>query len=329
MSLRTSTRLRLGSVRQYPVDLAVVSVAAVVASVVVTSFAAGNSLRLLATLPLVLFLPGYALVSMLFPAAERDARETAATEIETYPRGIDVAERLGLSFVLSISILPLLALALPATEWGLATEPLAGVLGAITVVCAQLGVVRRLRTPDAERFTVTPLVSFAWLRRGEGAVATASSILLVAAVATAVGALLVGFIVPTSTGGFTELGLYTENEDGDLVAGELPDEIEPGESIPVTVTVENHEGEETAYTLVIQEQTLEDGTVVDRTRLQEIDATVSADATATGERTITPTATPGETVRISALLYEGEPPAEPTNDNAAEDTYFWITVSDE
>ncbi len=99
--------------------------------------------------------------------------------------------------------------------------------------------------------------------------------------------------------------------------------------MPVTVSIENQEGERTAYMVVVQQQVLEDGDVVDRTELQEVDANVSDGATVTSQRQIGPTAEPGETVRISVLLYEGDPPVIPTNENADEDTYFWVTVTDD
>lgn len=331
MSFPTTTKTRLGYIWKYPIDLAIVSLAAILASLLVTSLPAGSSVRLLATFPLALFLPGYALVSILFPAIKRDERETAETAIERRPRGIDTVERLGLSFALSLSVVPVLVIVLPLTEWGLATEPIAAALGGLTVVLAQLGVVRRLRTPEPERFTASLTAPFARVRgdTGEGAAATLSSVLLVVAIAIAAGALLVGFLVPASTGGFTELGLYTEGEDGDLVAGETPDAVAPGESVPVTMAIENHEGEDTEYTVVVQQQVVEDGTVVDRTALREIEGSVSADSTGTAEREITPTAPEGETVRISLLLYYGDAPAEPTNENAEEDTYFWVTVTED
>ncbi|GAB3664549.1 DUF1616 domain-containing protein [Halopiger thermotolerans] len=329
MSFPTNARPRLGFVRKYPVDLALVSLVAALAALVVTGVPAGNAGRLLAAFALALFLPGYALVSVLFPAAARDPRADAETEIERRPRGIDTVERLGLSFALSIAIVPLVGIVLPLTEWGLATEPAAAALAGLTVALAQLGVLRRLRTPASDRFTVSLTATLGRLRRDEGAVATASSVILVVAIAAATGALLVGFLFPASAGGFSELGLYTENEDGELVAGELPDEVAPGESVPVSFAIENHEGEETSYTVVVQQQVLEDGEVVERTELGRIDGTVSAGSTGVAEREITPTAGDGETVRISLLLYPGEPPAEPTNENAEADTYFWVTVTDD
>ncbi|WP_226479748.1 DUF1616 domain-containing protein [Natrinema amylolyticum] len=328
MSHETSTWTRFGAVRRYPFDLAAVSVGALVAYLLATSLASENALRLFVTLPLALFLPGYALVSVLFPAGERGARETAATAAERRPGGIDVTERAGLSFVLSLAIVPLIVLAVPLVGIGLTTTSIAAGLALFTIAIAQLGVVRRLRVPDGDRFTVSPLERVSALS-GESATATVSSVLLVLAIGTAVSALLVAFLVPASAGGFTELALYSEDEDGEVVAGELPSEVEPGESIPLTIAIENQEGADRDYTVVVQEQSLEDGSVVDRTELRRIDATVSDGATGTGERSITPTAEPGETVRISVLLYEDEPPATPTNENAAEETHFWVTVTGE
>lgn len=329
MSHGTNRWTRFGAVRHYPIDLAAVSIGAVIAALVVTSFASESTLRLAVTFPLALFLPGYALVSVLFPAGARDASETAATTAESRPRGIDATERAGLGFVLSLAIVPLIVVALPLVGVALTATSIAAALVVVTVVTAQVGALRRLRTPAGERFSVSPIATLGSFGRGESAIATASSILLVLAVGTAVSALLVAFLVPAAGGGFTELALYSEDEDGEIVAGELPSEVGPGESIPLTIAIENQEGTDQDYTVVVQEQRLEDREVVDRTELRRIDANVSDGATGTGERSVTPTAESGETVRISMLLYADEPPATPTNENADETTHFWVTVTGE
>lgn len=328
MSHRTSSWTRFGVVRRYPFDLAAVSIGAALAYAIVTTFGSGNSLRLLAAGPLALFFPGYALVSVLFPARERDAREATATAADARPRGIDATERMGLAFVVSIAIVPVTVMVLSITSYGLTATSIAAALGLVTIGMAQLGTVRRLRTPAGERFTVSPIAWLGRFRSDDNAGATASSVLLVVAIGAAVGALLVGFLMPVSAGGYTELGLYSENEDGETVAGDLPSEIAPGESIPLTIAIENQEGHDQNYTVVVQEQVLEDGEVVERTRLRRIETNVSDGATATGERSVTPTAEAGETVRISVLLYYGEPPETPTNGNAAEETYFWVSVTE-
>lgn len=319
----------LGFVRRYPIDLAAVSIGAILAYLIVTSVARESSLRLFVTFPLALFFPGYALVSALFPASAQDAAETPTTTAESRPRGIDVTERLGLGFVLSLALVPLVVILLPLAGVGLTATSIVSVLGFGTVLVAQVGVVRRLRTPDGERFSVSPVVALGRLTSDESALATATTVVLVLAIGTAISALFVAVLVPASAGGFSELALYSENEDGELVAGELPSEIEPGESIPLTIAIENQEGADREYTVVVQEQSLEDGAVVERTELRRLEATVSDGSTGIGERSVTPTAEPGDTVRVSVLLYEGDPPATPTNENAAEDTHFWVTVTEE
>lgn len=329
MSHRRNTWMGLGFVRRYPIDLAAVSIGAVLAYLIVTSVARESSLRLLVTFPLALFLPGYALVSALFPASARDSEETPTTTAESRPRGIDVTERLGLGFVLSLALVPLVVILLPLAEIGLTTRSIVSVLGFGTVLVAQVGVVRRLRTPDSERFSVSPIVALRRLTGDESTLTTATTVLLVLAIGTAISALFVAVLVPASAGGFSELALYSENEDGEVVAGELPSEIESGESIPLTIAIENQEGADREYTVVVQEQVLEDGTVVERTELRRIEATVSDGSTGIGERSVTPTAEPGNTVRVSVLLYDGDPPATPTNENAAEETHFWVTVTEE
>ena len=326
MSHRASTWLPVRVVRSYPFDLAAVSVAAVAGYLLVTRFGVGSELRLFATVPLVLFLPGYALVSVLFPASKRSADSAAATTAEPRPRGIDTTERMGLAFVLSLAIVPAIVLVLPVTDWGLAVQPIAAALALVTVVFAQFAVIRRVRTPDAERFTIAPITRLERLRR---AGVTASTVVLVLAIGAAVGALLVGALFPVAAGGYSELALYSEDDDGELVAGDLPNEVSPGTSIPVTIEIENHERREQAYTVVVQQQTLEDGAVVDRAELQRFSTTVADGATARSERSVTPTGGATEPSRISVLLYHDEPPATPTAETAVAETHFWVTVTEE
>ncbi|WP_343230421.1 DUF1616 domain-containing protein [Salinilacihabitans rarus] len=332
MSLRTKTETRFRYVLRYPTDLAAVSVLAVLGYLAATAYPTGSTLRLTAALALVAVLPGYALVSALFPAQARRARPDAATAVERRPGGIDTVERLGLSVPLSLIVAALAVLALPLADRGLAAEPVVGALALVAVALAQVGAVRRLRVPEPDRYTVSPLLAIRRLREStEGAVATATSVLLVLAVVAAAGALLVAFVAPMSASSYSELEIYTADESGELVAGAFPDAVEPGESIPVTFVVENYEGEETEYTLVVQEQVIEDGEVVERTELRTVDVLVTHGdgGWVTAEREVTPTADPGETVRVSFLLFEGDPPAEPTNENAYEDVYFWTTVAED
>ncbi len=315
----------------YPGDLAACTVGGLAAGYLVTALPAENALRLAVALPLVCFLPGYALTAALFPASARAGRgwnPVGAPEGETgrtRPGGIDTAERLACALALSIAIVPAVVIALAPTV-GLTTEAVAGALAGVTVILAQLGVLRRLRVPEGERYTVSARSAFRRLRGEEGAVATASAVVLVAGVVAAALALGAGLIAPQPTPGFTELGLFTEDEDGDLVADGFPDAIEPGDSAPFVVAVENREREATDYTVVVEEQRMEDGTVANRTRLDETSFAVEDGERERTEWTVTPTTEEG-TVRIAVLLYDGESTPDPGAD-PLHDVHFWLEVSE-
>ncbi|MHC3437932.1 DUF1616 domain-containing protein [Natrialbaceae archaeon A-gly3] len=315
MSLREATTTRLESLFRYPGDLAVTSVVALLAYYLVTTLEPGGELRILAALPLVLFLPGYALVSVLFPTRGRVIATGEGTR-----RGVDVAERLGLALAVSIALVPIVVIALSLSV-GVTPETTAGAFAGLAVALAQLGVVRRLRIPHTDRFSLSSVRLFD--RTGEtGALATASTLVLVVAIVVAGTAFAFAFVSPGAAGGFTQLGLYTE-EDGELVAGGFPSAVEPGESIPVVVDVENQEGEDRTYTAVVQQQLLEDEEVVERTTLEAFTLEVEDGESVATEREITPTVE-AEDVRVVVLLYEDDVPAEPARDTADEDTFFWV-----
>lgn len=330
MSLATKTKTRVGAVRSYPTDLAAVSLAAVVSYLLITTNPSGNALRLLAALPLVAFLPGYALVAVLFPARARSSRETVAESEEGYPRGIDAIERVALSMALSVLVAPIVTMVIAPSQWALSPEATAGALAGGTIAFAQAGVVRRIRVPEPDRFDVS---AASFLRRirptsDGGVVGTASSLLLAAGVVATAIALSVSLVSPPAAGGYSELGLYTDEENGELVADDYPDELAPGESEQLVLSIENHEGEETTYTVVVQQQRLEGDAVTERTELDRFSETVPDGETATIDHELAPTASDGQ-VRVTYLLFEGDVPDEPTRANADEDVYVWVTVSDD
>lgn len=335
MSLETDEETRSRTGWWYPIDLAFVSVAVIVGYLIVTTLASGSAVRLIAAVPLLFFLPGYAIVALCFPANERRVRPEGTGRERSRPAGIDTTERLGLSVALSIAVIPVLVVALPLTNWGLDPDVAAATLAVVTIVVAQLAAIRRARLSDRDRFRVAPGRTLTTLRGSEqsASIARVSSIVLVVTMVLAGLVVIVALSSPLSAAQYTEIGLYSEDEDEYDVDADLPSTVEPGESIPLAVGVENQEGEEKTYTVVVQEQRLEGDEVVDRTELLRIDYRVSDGGTAYGDRTITPTADEGA-VRISFLLYEtvdgddSDLPSIPTNENADDDVYFWTTVAD-
>ena len=86
-------------------------------------------LRVLFGIPMILFIPGYALIAALFPGT----------------RDIDGIERTALSFGLSIAIVPLTGLALNYTPWGIRLDPVVISLSILTIGLCLIAQYRRAR----------------------------------------------------------------------------------------------------------------------------------------------------------------------------------------
>ena len=149
----------------------------------------------------VLFVPGYAFIAALFP------RKT------TLNNGL----RLGLSFGVSIAIVPLLELALDYTRWGVRAIPTLVIIAVFTLACVAAAGIRRRRLAQDERFAVD---WWAW-RTQQGkqtAVPSGSSFdrVLSIVVVLAIGASLVvggyAILVPKPVEHFTEFYLLGAND---------------------------------------------------------------------------------------------------------------------
>ncbi len=105
-------------------------VAFVITSVVIITIPPlnGTPLRAVVGFPLVLFLPGYSLVSALFPG--KDER--------------DLLERIALSIGLSICIVVFIGLGLNYTPWGIRLGPVLLVLSVFTLIGTAVSALRRM-----------------------------------------------------------------------------------------------------------------------------------------------------------------------------------------
>ncbi len=100
----------------------------------------GTPVRFVFGLSLVFFLPGYSLVAALFP--RRD--------------DLGGLERVAVSFGLSVAVVPLLALVLNYTPFGIRLAPVLTVLSVFTILLSLLAWVRRIKVP-AEQGSGFPL----------------------------------------------------------------------------------------------------------------------------------------------------------------------------
>ncbi|PCR89637.1 DUF1616 domain-containing protein [Natrinema ejinorense] len=289
----------------------------------------GGAVRIALTIPLVLFLPGYTLVSALFPDEPNDDYRTFDDEKSglgsplLVSGGLEPIERAVLSVVFSVAIVPAITLFAAVTPGGLTLEPVLSGLAVITVVLALFAIGSRYRCPPDRRFTPSISSVSPFFARDRPSPYERISYRPYN-VAVGIGLLLLlasgGFALvnPPQHDGFTELSVESENVTGET--GTMYESTyTAGERQELQATITNREHEQRTYTTVVLLQRVsDDGTNVTVGESAELDrktATVSDGDTHRQTLEITPTMR-GDDLRLLLLLYDDEPPAEPTTDNA-------------
>lgn len=153
---------------------------------------------------------------------------------------------------------------------------------------------------------------------------------LVLAVLLAIGSVGYTVVVAEGTHQYTEFYLLAEDDSGELHAQDYPESIEADAPTTFYVGIHNHEGISTGYTIVVKLQRMyfTEGTVeiLEEERLESIDVPVPNDGQLIRNVDVTPTLR-GSQMRLVFLLYQDDPPAEPTMQNAYQETYLWIDVT--
>ena len=194
-------------------------------------------LRNILGLPLVLFLPGYALIAALFPAKS----------------DLDGIERTALSFGLSIAVVPLIGLGLNYTPWGIRLLPILISLSVFTFFMCGLAYLRRAKLPEADAFEL-PFREMALslkaeiLEKPESKLDKTLTIILILSILLSVATLVYVVITPKEGEHFTEF--YILGPDG--IADNYPTNYTLGEDGTVIVGVVNHEYSPINYTLEVR-----------------------------------------------------------------------------
>ena len=359
---RTLRLLLPRQLRVLPADLAAVVVLTLLVNVAVFAPVIRETpLRVPLGLLFVLLVPGYAFVAALFP--EEGESPGAAGEdpggVDTGDHGgeepidddgsagapgdwlpggrsgIDGIERAALSFGLSIALVPLIGLALSFTPWGIRLVPIMVALSGFSLAMVAVAAQRRWALPPAERFAVPWRT---WLERGRAATLenedhadAALNLALAASVVLAVGVLAFAVLFPPTGEAFSAIYVLTEDEDGELVAAGYPEAIEVGNSSEVVLGVDNHEREDTHYTVVAIEQQVEvegnQSTVLEQRELDRLEFELGYNDTWMEPYEIEPTIA-GEDVRVAWLLFVGEEeiPDQPGLEDTEYSVHIWVDV---
>lgn len=291
-----------------------------VASAAVTLLAPGDPVRVLVVLPVLLFLPGYAVLAAVFPW--RSGRGPAGSYTP------DTVERIGLSFGVSVALAVLVGLVLSVEQLGFDAAVVLLGLSTVVVGGVLVAAVRRWSTSESMGVSLEGVGSAlglnepTWTRR-------LLNLSVVLALTLAVVVVAATIAVPTAGESYTEFSLFTRTADGTLVTSDYPDTLVEGEAGSLVVGLENHERQPVTYTVVVALQrveTTDDGLrVVEQTELDRLQASLADGETWTQPHEVTPT-TSGEDLRLVYLLYHGDAPATASVDTADDELHLWVTV---
>ena len=192
------------------------------------AFFPDSLLRKALGLAFVLFFPGYAFITALFPERKE----------------LDNLERLALSFGLSIAIVPLIGLALNYTPWGIRLTPILVSLTVFNVLFALAAIYRRENAIEPW----IPWITLEDIKReleweNASRLDKALTVVLIAAIIASVATL--GYVVthPKQGERFTEF--YILGPSGK--AADYPTELFAGENGTVIIGIVNHEGRNVTY----------------------------------------------------------------------------------
>jgi uncharacterized membrane protein len=309
------------------IDLKLVA-AAVVLTVLAVSLPVvrDSSARVVIALGFVLFMPGYALIAVLFP------EQSTSEESQRADSGIDYLERVVLSFGASIGVVALVGFALNFTPWGIAFVPAIVSLSGITFGLIALAAVRRRRVAPSTRFTFS-LPTLNSIRNElldpADRIDTVLNVVLVISLLVVASSVTFAVVGPMQGETFTELSVLTETDSGTLTADNYPTNMTRGDSQSFVVMVTNQEAEQISYTLVVELQRVSvdngDIYVQESTELQRFSRTLNDNETWRQPHHITRDMT-GEHLRLQYLLYRGDAPTRQADD-AYRTVHLWLNVS--
>ena len=268
--------------------------------------------------PYLLVVPGYALVSALFPCGP-------STESELGGRtagGPSWTARFGLALVLSVLTVGVVGVILGWTV-GLTLLTAVVTLDAVTITALAIARHRRLTVDPEQR--AAPVTRFRpHLRLGQ---TTGQSLAMLLALFVLGSSLAFAAASAPPSDGHTEVTLLTERPDGTYVADNFSTELAAGESQPLHVSIENAENEQVEYGVVVLSQNVDpDGAILAQERLDEFSVTLADGDRRVIERSVTPTQ-PGESTRLRVLVYEGDVPASPSVDTADYELHLWVDIT--
>ncbi len=307
---------------EWTADLLIATLLTVVAAGVLLGPDIGWPIEEIAGVLLLMVLPGYAVVSALFP--EQPSENLHNVPVDSRASSPDWTVRLILSFVGSLIIVAAVGILLNF-QGAIRLTPVIGALVGVTLVGIVITAVRRSLLPGQRRarpFAGRTLWVFSTGTRVQSVVLVLSLLALVSTIA------VIG-VAPSQGETFSETYLLTEAESGELVAEEYPTTFVAGDGHSLTVGIENHEHRTVSYEVAVVVQEIgPGGSIENQQPVDQFNATVAHGERALLDRQIDPTMT-GEGLRLQFLVYNDTSPEDidPSEPDSADQTlHIWIDV---
>lgn len=222
--------------QKFPSDLLLVAGLVILTDIfVLVPVLSESFIRTALGLPLLLFLPGYALIAMLFPEKG----------------GLEGMERIALSIAMSVSVVPLIGLALGQTSWGIHEVPLLTSFSGFTLTMLVIAYIRRRRLPADRVFEVSfRTLAFTLISGAEPRSKTEKSLKIILAlfflILIGTGAYVV--LVPQEKNPYTEFYILGTNG----MANNYTTQYIQGETGNYTIGIANHEYKTMNYTIEVR-----------------------------------------------------------------------------
>ena len=272
--------------------------------------------------PGILFFPGYCLIAALFPKND----------------DISTSERIALSIGLSVTVVPLIGLALNYTPFGIRLDPFVISLTVFILVMILVAHYRRALIPREKRFRVpfneiTGTIRNSFFPTEGSMVDRVLTVVITLAILASILITVYVIAVPKEGERFTEFFILGENK----MASHYPDLIITGQNYPLFIGVGNHEYRDMTYTIEIWTVLTEFDDLTNSTTIMAMDPLDQLSLTlAHNETTIIPynlSLYKTGYNRVEFLLFnENVPGPEVTGSdriNASyKDLHLWVTIRD-
>lgn len=218
------------SFKNYPIDIILLMIWSSILLFTIL-FNLQQAVQIALGLPFLLFIPGYLLISLLYPRKKEY-------------HSISGLERVAYSLGFSIALVSLAGLFLNFTPWGIRLEPILFSLFLLTELLGLIAMYRWIKTNKDERFTITLKTTQSTPNKKSTTFLTI--ILLLSIIAASISILYI-IIEPVTGKSFTEFYILP-NDD---MLTNYPQDILKGENTTFTLGLINHEYTTMNYTIEV------------------------------------------------------------------------------